>query len=161
MKWDLAIQQRVEHVMRATEADWLRDGFGAQARFKAFVAEYDDRVIGMVTCTENYYTSLAGTTLQVHDLFVEPAYRGCGVASVLLTRVAAHSVEKGIPQIELTTRQDNTARTLYRRLGFKRVRHAFSYVVAGPALAQLASTVAAPISAPPVPRRSDPDRHSR
>jgi ribosomal protein S18 acetylase RimI-like enzyme len=137
MKRQLAIGEDAECALRATERDWLRDGFGPQARFAAFVAECDGAIVGMVTVSERYYTSWAGCTLYIQDIFVEPAQRGRGIASMLLSRVAAYALERGSPLVELTVREDNPARRLYRRRGFSRVP-AVHYVLAGTALAELA-----------------------
>lgn len=140
LKRELAILENAEFVLRATAQDWLRDGFGPQARFVAFVAEHAGAVVGMVTASERYYTSWAGCTLYIQDIYVEPAWRGRGVGAALLGCVAALALERGSPLIELTVREDNPARGLYGRLGFHQVQCA-NYVIAGPALAKLAAPV--------------------
>ena len=145
LKRDLAILENAEFVLRATEQDWLRDGFGPQARFTAFVAEHAGTAVGMVTASERYYTSWAGCTLYIQDIYVEPAWRGLGMGAALLRCVAALALERGSPLVELTVRQDNPARGLYTRVGFHQVECA-SYVLAGPALAKLAGAVGAPVA---------------
>jgi ribosomal protein S18 acetylase RimI-like enzyme len=145
LKRELATLENAEFVLRATAQDWLRDGFGPQRRFTAFVAEHAGAVVGMVTASERYYTSWAGCTLYIQDIYVEPVWRGRGLGTALLACVAALAVGRGTPLIELTVREDNPARGLYGRLGFHQVQCA-NYVVAGPALAKLA----APVRAPPV-----------
>ncbi len=140
MKLQMAIQERTEFALRATAEDWLRDGFGPQARFEACVAEHRATVIGMATFSARYYTGWAGSSLYVQDLYVEPAHRRSGVASALLAQVAAVALRRGCPFVELTVRDDNLARRLYRRAGFQRVQHCVTYVLAGDALAALAET---------------------
>lgn len=137
LKRQLAILENAEFVLRATAPDWLRDGFGPRARFTAFLAEHAGAVIGMVTASERYYTSWAGCTLYIQDIYVEPAWRGRGIGAALLGCVAALALERGSPLVELTVREDNPARRLYGRLGFHQVECA-NYVIAGPALASLA-----------------------
>ena len=44
----LAQGENALHAVRASEADWLRDGFGPNAGFLAFVAEESAGVIGSV-----------------------------------------------------------------------------------------------------------------
>ncbi len=67
------------HAVRATAADWLRDGFGPQAGFTAFVAEREQsgdvggRIIGMATCSRRKLTGWNGPVIFLQDLFVEPA----------------------------------------------------------------------------------------
>jgi GNAT superfamily N-acetyltransferase len=143
MKWQLAILEKTELAMRATEQDWLRDGFGPDARFQAYVAERGDTVIGMVTVSERYYTGWAGSSLYIQDVFVAPAHRKGGVAVALLARVAARAVERGCPFVELAVRDDNPARKLYRRTGFVPVKHSIAHVLGGTALADLAGQEAA------------------
>jgi len=137
LKRQLAILENAEFVLRATPRDWLRDGFGPRARFTAFVAEHAGAVVGMATTSERYYTSWAGCTLYIQDVYVEPAWRGRGIGAALLGCVAALAIERGSPLVELTVREDNPARRLYGRLGFYEVECA-NYVIAGPALTRLA-----------------------
>jgi ribosomal protein S18 acetylase RimI-like enzyme len=152
MKWQLAILERAEFAMRATEQDWLRDGFGPDARFHAYVAEQDAAVIGMVTVSERYYTGWGGSSLYVQDIYVGRAHRQRGVASALLARVAARAIERGCPFVELIVRDDNPARKLYRRTGFVPVKHSLAYVLGGSALAELAGKTDRSLSAPRDPR---------
>lgn len=159
MKLQLAILERSEVAMRATEQDWLRDGFGPGARFYAYVAEQDSVVIAMVTVSERYYTGWGGSGLYIQDLFVAPAHRRRGVAGALVGRVAAGAVERGCPFVELTVRGDNPARKLYRRTGFVPVRHSLSYVLGGTALADLAGKAGPDPSGPaPASTSADPRR---
>jgi ribosomal protein S18 acetylase RimI-like enzyme len=142
LKRQLAILEKAEFVLRATEGDWLRDGFGPQAQFTAFVAEHAGTIVGMVTASERYYTSWAGCTLYIQDIYVDPRYRGRGIGAALLGCVAALALERGSPLVELTVREDNPARGLYRRVGFQQVACA-NYVAAGAALVTLAEAVRA------------------
>jgi ribosomal protein S18 acetylase RimI-like enzyme len=147
LKRQLAILEKAEFVLRATEQDWLRDGFGPRAQFTAFAAEHDGTVVGMVTASERYYTSWAGSTLYIQDVYVEPAHRGRGLGAALLGCVAALALARGSPLVELTVREDNPARRLYDRTGFQQVDCA-NYVIAGPALATLAGAAGArPVAA--------------
>lgn len=143
LKRQLAIMENAEFVLRATPQDWLRDGFGLRARFAAFVAEHAGAVVAMVTASERYYTSWAGCTLYIQDIYVEPAWRGRGLGAALLGCVAALAVERGAPLVELTVRENNPARRLYGRLGFHQVECAH-YVIAGPPLAKLAAAAPTP-----------------
>lgn len=142
-KRQLAILENAEFVLRATPQDWLRDGFGPGARFTAFVAEHAGVIVGMATASERYYTSWAGCTLYIQDIYVEPDWRGRGIGGALLGCVAALAIKRGTPIVELTVREDNPARRLYGRLGFHQVECA-NYVIAGPALANLAGAARTP-----------------
>jgi GNAT superfamily N-acetyltransferase len=128
------------HAVRASIADWLRDGFGPDAGFTAFIAEVGnaETVIGMAVCSQRRITGWNGPVIFLQDLFVEPDYRQHGVASALMARVAAHARDLGSPIVELTVRADNPAQVFYQRSGFQHLPHCLTYVLAGPALAALA-----------------------
>ncbi len=136
----LALGEDSLHAVRAGAADWLRDGFGADAGFSAFVAEAENAgtIIGMATCSQRVITGWNGPVIFLQDLFVEPAYRRHGVAGALIARVAALARDIGSPIVELTVRADNPAQGFYRRNGFALVPQCLTYVLAGPALAALA-----------------------
>lgn len=127
------------HAVRASAADWLRDGFGPHPGFSAYVAEVDGAVVGMATCSRRIITGWNGPVVFLQDLFVEPAQRRSGIAAALLARVAAFASAIGSPIVELTVRADNAAaRTFYDRAGFQPLPQCLTYVVAGPALDALA-----------------------
>ncbi|MDE2373702.1 MAG: GNAT family N-acetyltransferase [Hyphomicrobiales bacterium] len=138
LKRSLAQGEDSLHAVRANAADWLRDGFGANAGFTAFVAEIGDAIVGMATCSQRIITGWSGPIVFLQDLFVEPEYRKRGVARALTARVAAHARKLGSPIVELTVRADNPAQSFYRREGFCHLPHCLTYVLAGPALAALA-----------------------
>jgi ribosomal protein S18 acetylase RimI-like enzyme len=129
------------HTVRATAADWLRDGFGPQAGFIALVAEAEHkrRLIGMATYSERVITGWSGPVVFLQDLFVEPACRRNGVARALIARLAAHAKTIGSPMVELTVRADNPAQLLYRQSGFQVLPPCPTYVLAGSALDALAA----------------------
>lgn len=129
------------HAVRASAADWLRDGFGTDAGFTAFVAETGgDRrtIVGMATCSRRVITGWNGPIVFLQDLFVEADHRGCGIARALTARVAAFAHKLGSPIVELTVRADNPAQVFYQRNGFAHLPQCHTYVLAGPALAALA-----------------------
>ena len=134
----LAQGENALHAVRASAADWLRDGFGPSAGFTAFVAEDYSGVIGMATCSARIVTGWNGPVIFLQDLFVEPACRRQGVAGALMARVAALARDVGSPIVELTVRADNPAQKFYSSAGFQPLPHCLTFVLAGPALAALA-----------------------
>jgi ribosomal protein S18 acetylase RimI-like enzyme len=129
--------------VRATAANWQRDGFGPRAGFTAFVAESDsaatgDGIIGMATCSQRLITGWDGPAIFLQDLIVESSHRDRGVAHALVARVAALARELGSPIVELTVRADNPAQSFYLRTGFQLLPQCLTYVLAGPALEALA-----------------------
>ncbi len=138
MKLDLATAEGNEGIMRATERDWLRDGFGPDARFRSFVAEVAERPVGMVTFSEIYMTALGGPIFSIQDLYVEPGRRRLGAGRALLAAVAAAALERGIPLIELAVMDVNPARKFYRRLGFRHLEECLTYAIGGEPMLALA-----------------------
>jgi ribosomal protein S18 acetylase RimI-like enzyme len=134
----LLANEKTEDVLRITQESWLRNGFGPNPRITAYIAEHAGTCVGMITCSERYYTGWPEPTFYVSDMWVEPPFRRRGVARALLGRVAAHAIARGSPMIELTVQEDSPARNLYRSCGFDRVRHSVSYVAGTAALAELA-----------------------
>jgi GNAT superfamily N-acetyltransferase len=142
MSWQLAVSQRAELMVRATAADYLRDGFGPDRRFAAFVAEGNQTVIGMVTYSDRYSTSLASCIIYVQDIYVDDGHRARGIGTALLARVAAEATQRGLPLMELTMRDGNPAANVYRRCGFSRVPHCATFAAAGQTLVALAQKFA-------------------
>ena len=134
------------HAVCATEADWLRDGFGPNAGFTAFVAERADiatgdsvvgnSIVGMATCSQRVVTGWNGPVIFLQDLFVE--HRAQGIARALMARVAALVHELGSPIVELTVRDDNPAQQFYLSTGFAPLPQCLTFVLSGPALVALA-----------------------
>jgi ribosomal protein S18 acetylase RimI-like enzyme len=141
LKWQLAVAEDATFVVRAAAIDWLRDGFGADARFVTFVAEVSGAVVGMATLSERYVTGWVGPTILLQDLIVDAEHRRRGIARALLAQVALLARERGSPLVELTVRADNSAQDFYLQSGFVPVLHCRTYVLAQPALTQLAEIV--------------------
>jgi ribosomal protein S18 acetylase RimI-like enzyme len=138
MKWQLALAEGAPHTVNATEADWHRDLFGRVPRFSAFLAEFGGTAAGMMILNERFFPGWAHPILHVSDLFVVPECRRRGAGRALLARAAQEAIKRRASFVELNVREDNPARRLYRKASFERVRNCAAYVLAGPALYQLA-----------------------
>jgi GNAT superfamily N-acetyltransferase len=75
------------------EADLVRDGFGANPRFRALIAECDGQPAGYALCF-HYYSTWAGRGLFLEDLFVRGQFRGRGFGTALLAAVARIAVQE-------------------------------------------------------------------
>jgi GNAT superfamily N-acetyltransferase len=73
----------------------LRDGFGSQPRFIAFVAERDGEPVGFALATPSYETNWAEAGLYVGDIYVAPAARRIGVGRKLVAALAAEARRQG------------------------------------------------------------------
>ena len=134
----LAESEDTVAAVRATAADWLRDGFGPDAGFSAFVAEAGGGIVGMATYSRRIVTGWSGPVVLLQDLIVEPQWRRHGVAGALVARVAALARDLGSPIVELTVRAGNPAQDFYLHNGFTPVPQCVTFILAGPALEKLA-----------------------
>ncbi|MEO9900557.1 MULTISPECIES: GNAT family N-acetyltransferase [Alphaproteobacteria] len=135
----LADYVKETHLLRASEEDLLRDGFGPEPRFKAFVADDGTgSLLGSVIYSANYSTWVGRSACYIDDLFVTEAARGKGVGRRLVAAVAADAVAEGHGRISLTVLDWNPAREAYRSLGFEHEENALRYTVSGEALKKLA-----------------------
>jgi GNAT superfamily N-acetyltransferase len=133
-----AYEGLLEHV-RITEADVLRDGFGARPCFECLLAEADGEVLGFAIHRPSYSTFEGRPGLYVEDLFVAESARQLGVGRLLMARLAAIARERGCTRMSLAVLHWNPAREFYRRLGFTQIEEWLPYQVSGDALARLAA----------------------
>lgn len=139
LKLALATADNIAWTVRATAADWARDGFGTGGHFTIFVAECAGSVVGMVICAERHSPGWVGPVIVLYDLYVEPAFRRRGIASALVTRIAALAKACDSVMVELQVRAGNRAAALYEHMGFIEVTEARNYVLAGTALDAIAA----------------------
>jgi GNAT superfamily N-acetyltransferase len=88
MIWELADFEKEPDQVLTTEADIARDGFGASPQFRALIAEWRGQPAGYALYFD-YYSTWRGPGFYLEDLFVRPNFRGRGIGTALLARVAA------------------------------------------------------------------------
>ncbi len=104
-----------------TKMEQLRlvDGLANHPASFVLLASVDGRAVGLATCFELFSTFQVKPFVNIHDLFVEPEYRGKGVGRAILERVAEIATEKRCCKVTLEVRDDNaSAQGLYRSVGF-------------------------------------------
>jgi ribosomal protein S18 acetylase RimI-like enzyme len=87
------------------------------------VAEQDEQVIGYAYgAIEGYdYMALRGPAAVIHDLIVDPRYRGRGVGRALLSAIIAALTARKAPRVILSTADRNaSAQRFFERAGFRR-----------------------------------------
>jgi GNAT superfamily N-acetyltransferase len=135
---ELATFENEPDAVEATEADLLRDGFGAVPRFQCRLAELDGRVCGFALWFFNYSTWVGRAGLYLEDFYVRPWARRHGVGERLLRDLARIAVEHQAGRLDLNVLAWNPARQFYERLG---IRHLDSWLpdrIAGAALRRFA-----------------------
>lgn len=87
------------------------------------VAERDGEVVGYTYAgvEGNDFLSLRGPAGVLHDILVDPAYRGLGIGQELLAATLEALEAKGVPRVVLSTAERNeSAQRLFARAGFRR-----------------------------------------
>ena len=117
----LAEYEHLSRSMVATEQDLLRDGFGAEPKFRCVIAEWDRAPVGFALYFYNYSTFQGRPGIFLEDLFVNPEFRGKGIGRALLSALLEKArTLPGLEQVDLTvSAQQVAAKTLYRSLGFE------------------------------------------
>lgn len=84
-----------------------------------FLAFVDGRPAGVANCVYSFSTFKAKKVINIHDLAVNPQYRGKGIGDALLAAVEGKGARENCCKVTLEVREDNRARNLYERFGFK------------------------------------------
>jgi GNAT superfamily N-acetyltransferase len=138
----LAIYEREPDAVKATEADILRDGFGATPKFRCVIAEWDGQAAGFAFWFFNYSTWQGRPGLYLEDLFVKPEFRGKGIGKALLLHLAKVASDENCGRFEWSVLDWNTpAIEFYESLGAKLHKEWLRMRVEGEALSKLASRV--------------------
>lgn len=83
-----------------------------------FIAFVDREPTGVANCVFSFSTFYAQKVLNVHDLAVNPSFRGNGIGQALLAAVEREAAKENCCKVTLEVREDNRARNLYERVGF-------------------------------------------
>lgn len=140
----LATYEREPHAVVATQADYLRDGFGADPAFHVLFAESEEggtyRPVGFALWFFAYSTWTGTRCLHLEDLFVLPQHRGDGVGARLLHALAAEAVRTGCKRLACQVLDWNApAIGFYEKLGARVLPEWKNVRFEGPALDGLAA----------------------
>ena len=114
---ELAAFERELDLCVIEEADLVRDGFGANPRFHALIAEWNGQPAGYALWF-NYYSTWIGAGLYLEDLFVREEFRGKGIGIRLLAAVAQIAVGENCYSMHWEVLEWNEkAIELYKSLG--------------------------------------------
>lgn len=91
---ELAVFEKLEHLVVATEA-LLHEGlFGAHPSCEAIVGEENGEVVTFALFFHNFSTFLTKKGLYLEDLYVKQTHRGRGYGTQMLQRLAQLAVER-------------------------------------------------------------------
>jgi GNAT superfamily N-acetyltransferase len=97
---DLAIYEKLEHKVVATEAGLRQTLFGNPRFAEVVFAMADGVEAGFALFFHNYSTFLGAPGIYLEDLFVNPEFRGRGLGKALLAHLAHLSKERGCGRVE-------------------------------------------------------------
>lgn len=96
----LAIYEKLEHEVKATEADVVRDLFGTDPKVFCEIAEWEGAPVGFALWFYTYSTFQGRHGVWLEDIFVDPAMRGKGIGKALLVNLARRCVAEELGRFE-------------------------------------------------------------
>ena len=95
---ELATFEKEENAVEVSEQNLKEDGFGKLKLFHCFVAEKEDKVVGMALVYPRYST-WKGPVIHLEDLIVTKEMRGTGLGTALLDEVVKYGNDLGVKRI--------------------------------------------------------------
>jgi len=138
---DLAIYEKAEHEVLASESDIRQSLFGTDSNTSAVMCMIDNEAVGYAVYFFNYSTWLGKHGLYLEDLYVSPEHRGAGAGIAALRHLAKIAVAKGCGRFEWSVLDWNEpAIKFYESIGAKPQNEWVGYRLAGNALNALAES---------------------
>ena len=117
---ELAVYEKLEHLMVSTPADFERELFDDGAVIEAIVAKANDRAVGFALFFHNFSTFLGRKGLYLEDIYVKPECRGKGYGKALLVHLAKLAVDRNCGRFEWSVLDWNTPSIeFYEAMGAK------------------------------------------
>jgi len=137
--WQFAEFEKLTHKFRLTAETVSRDLIGYERRVQCEVAEWDGALVGVMIWYRTYGTFQARCGLYLEDLFVLPEFRGRGIGTAFLRRLAQHARREGANRIDWCVLDWNSpAMEFYEGLGARPVSDWRFYSLSGDAFDRLA-----------------------
>ncbi|WP_282049022.1 GNAT family N-acetyltransferase [Maribacter aquivivus] len=95
---ELAAFEKEDDAVEVSVQNLEEDGFGKQKLFHCFVAEKNDKIVGMALVYPRYST-WKGPVIHLEDLIVTEEMRGSGLGTALLNEVVKYGDALGVKRI--------------------------------------------------------------
>ena len=116
---ELAVFEKEPDAVVITATDLVRDGFCENPLFHCFVAEIDQKIVGIALYYYRYST-WKGKTLHLEDLIVKESHRGTGIGFELYSEIIRQGQRDQVRRIEWAVLDWNTpAIDFYKKTGAK------------------------------------------
>jgi GNAT superfamily N-acetyltransferase len=136
---ELAVYEKLEHQVVASEALLTEHLFGARPAAEVVIAELEGRPVGFALFFQNFSTFMGRPGLFLEDLYVQPHARGHGIGKALLVHLAKAAVARGAGRFDWNVLDWNEpAIGFYTRLGAEVLPDWRTCRVTGEALVNLA-----------------------
>ena len=106
---ELAVFEKLEHMVVATEEKLHEGLFGMRPACEAIIGEADGEVVTFALFFHNFSTFLTKKGLYLEDLYVRQAHRGQGYGSRMLEHLAGMAVERNCGRFEWSVLDWNEA----------------------------------------------------
>jgi len=137
---ELADYEKLLHHVTADEAAIRDTLFGPEPAAAVLIAEWDAEPAGFALYHGMYSTFMARPGLYLEDLFVRPAFRGRGIGTALLARLARIALDTGQGRLDWSCLDWNTpSLEFYESLGARRLDEWVRLRLDGEALEHLAA----------------------
>ena len=140
MIFELAVFEKLEHMVVANESMLHESLFGDKPGCEALVGEANGEVVAFALFFHNFSTFLCKKGLYLEDLYVKQACRGRGYGKQMLVALARLAVERDCGRFEWSVLDWNTnAIKLYEGMGATVMPEWRIYRVTGEALTELSA----------------------
>lgn len=138
---ELAIYEKAEHEVKASQADIEQSLFGAEANAQAIICNINNQAVGYAVYFFNYSTWLGKPGLYLEDLYVTAAHRGAGAGTAMLKYLANIALAKNCGRFEWSVLDWNEpAIKFYQSIGAKAQDEWVGYRLTGKALQDFANS---------------------
>lgn len=136
---ELAVYEKLEHEVVATDAMMDEVLFCAHPRVFADIAEWDGEPVGFTLWFYNFSSFEGRHGIYLEDLYVRESLRGKGIGKALLTRLARRCVDENLARFEWSVLDWNTPSIdFYKAMGAELMDGWTVCRVSGGALVKLA-----------------------
>ena len=137
---ELAVYEKLAHLVVTSEADMHAALFGERAVVEALMASVDGDAVGYALFFPNFSTFLGKPGVYLEDLYVRPGARGVGAGRKLIQHLAGIVVERGWGRLEWSVLDWNEPSiAFYKKMGAIAMDEWTVFRVTGQALHRLAS----------------------
>jgi GNAT superfamily N-acetyltransferase len=138
---ELAIYEKAEHEVLATESDIENSLFGKDSTARAAICSIKAKPVGFAVYFFNYSTWLGKNGMYLEDLYVSPEFRKEGVGSAILKHLAKIALAKNCGRFEWSVLDWNEpAIRFYESIGAKPQDEWVGYRLSGEPLKEFANS---------------------